>query len=146
MKNSDFLENLKKAVDEGEFNSDAAKLINDIDELAGEKGNNIDELQERINERIDESGKKDSLNEDEVKSINEVNEKFISEITEVDVVNSHVATMLDMEKLVNESILDFISHIKIIENQFFNDKKNNSKYEKLYDELTRIKNKFKDFY
>lgn len=147
MGKNDFLENLKKAVDEGEFNSDAAKIINDIDKLADGKGNNVEELQEKINKRIDEGGKKESLEQSEIKSIDEMNEKFNDEIRENDIINTSIANLLEMEKLVNDSVLDLLSHVDELNENYFNGEDGviNSKYEKLYNEMSRIKDKLNIF-
>ena len=50
---SDFLDNLKKAADTGEFNSDAAKKILEVHDLAESKlkGKNVEEELENIKSR-----------------------------------------------------------------------------------------------
>lgn len=55
---SDFLENLKKSVDEDKFNSEIANKINEINKKADEvaKSKSISEMNESIKKRIDDNG------------------------------------------------------------------------------------------
>ena len=104
---SDFLENLKKAVDEGEFNSEAAKKINSIDEMATEfaESKSIEEMEESVTEKATEGGVK-TVSEDEMAKLNSdyeekmkaraAEEIFFAEITAL--MNKDV----DIERLKNE--------------------------------------------
>ena len=65
MADSSFLEKLKKAVDTGEFNSEAAKKIIEIDKLADEKLSTMtkpnisiddSDLSKSINDRVKKAG------------------------------------------------------------------------------------------
>lgn len=68
---SNFLDNLKKAVENGEFNSEAAKKINEINELADKKS--IEQLphdlEDTLKNRVDEGGVK-KVEEEEISELN----------------------------------------------------------------------------
>ena len=80
---STFLENLKKSVETGEFNSEAAKKIIEIDKLAEEKiksltktGQSIEDsdLAKSVDDRIKEAGVK-IISEEEALELNSQYEK-----------------------------------------------------------------------
>ena len=77
---SDFLENLKKSVDEGTFNSEAAKKINTVDELAEEKleEKSTGEIDEALHERVFAGGIR-TVDEDEVAKLNSEYEEKMKE-------------------------------------------------------------------
>ena len=88
---SKFLEELKKAADTGEFNSDAAKKINEIDELAEKKatGMSVDELTESLEKRI-EANPAVAVTEEEALELNSQYEKKMEEIKKQDAENKRI--------------------------------------------------------
>jgi predicted SprT family Zn-dependent metalloprotease len=73
MANSDFLKNLKNAVETGDFNSDAAKKINEISSLAETK--TVTESEEALNKRLESVGIK-ILTDDDVELNSQYEEKM----------------------------------------------------------------------
>jgi len=109
-----FLQDLKKAVDNIEFNSEAAKKIIEIDKLADEKADNADEL---IEKRLEKAGVKTVTEEDAI-VLNSEYEKKIEEIKKRDVVNNQLAKLLESEDIIKLSVLDMTYFIDELENKF----------------------------
>ena len=132
---SDFLKNLKNAVDNGDFNSDAAKRINEIDEKATEIGN--EDVSELLQKRIDSAGVK-TVSEDEVAEINSEYEKKLIEIKKQDFINSQIKTLIEMDELVSESIADMFSYIEDIKVNFTED----IVYNDIKNKINELENKY----
>jgi phospholipid N-methyltransferase len=133
---SDFLDNLKKAVDTGEFNSEAAKKIIDIDKLADEKIDPDDLVQKRL----DVSGVKTaSITEEEVEVINAEYEKKMQEIKEKDLVLQQIKTLQEIDETVMLSIQDMRDFVQTLEESF--DKENHI-HADMFTEIEKIKNKY----
>jgi len=115
---SNFLENLKKSVEEGDFNSEAAKKILEIDKLtsiiaptgAGSAGTNI-------RKRLEESGVK-TVTEEEAASLNSDYEKKMADIKKQDIINQQLATLIEIEEMVKLSTDDMFSFIDELEAKF----------------------------
>ena len=101
---SNFLENLKNAVDKGEFNSEAAKKINDIDKLADEKVGNAEQL---IQKRLDEVGIKTATEED-VEILNSEYEDKMKRIERTDEANVCLADLISREERIISEIQEMI--------------------------------------
>lgn len=117
---SPFLENLKKAVDTGEFNSEAAKKINDIDELANKKfspNSTFDDKLNAVENRLKNSIAK-TVTEEEAAELNSEYEKKMEEIKKRDIVNKQLATLVDIEEMVKASIDDMMMFINDLEDKF----------------------------
>jgi len=131
---TDFLENLKKAVDTGEFNSEAAKKIIDIDKLADEKIDPDDLVQKRL----DESGLKAvRITEEEVEVINAEYEKKMQEIKEKDLVLQQIKTLQEIDETIKLSIHDMNDFVQTLEESF---DKENPNHADLFLEIQKMKN------
>ncbi len=108
-----FLENLKQDLEKGNFNSEAAKKINEIDELAGTKDNAGDLLEKRL----DAAGVK-TVTEEEITSVNSDYEKKMEEIKKQDVVNKQLATLIEVEDMVKASVEDMLLYLDELEENF----------------------------
>lgn len=135
---SEFLNDLKKSIDDGKFNSDAAKKINLIDEEA----NHIDpnKAEKLIEKRLKESGTKVSSEEDVVGKNLEYDKKM-EDIKHRDVILQQIATIQEMEHMVSLSVQDMFEFLKTLETNFNFDEENETNKE-LYDEIKRVKEKF----
>ncbi len=111
---SPFLDNLKKAVNTGEFNSEAAKKIMEIDKLADTK--TPAEAEKSLNKRLEDVGVK-VLSEEDVE-LNSQYEKKMEEIKKQDAVNAQIATLIEIEDMVRLSIGDMLAHIQELEDKF----------------------------
>ena len=118
---SSFLENLKKAADTGEFNSEAAKKIIDINNLAESKlgsttPEGIEELKERIEKRYKDSV--EPITEEKVLEINSEYEKKMETLRKTDMVNGQLAVLIDIEDMVKASVDDMFLFVAELETKF----------------------------
>lgn len=101
---SDFLDNLKNAVDYGVFNSDAAHKINKINEIneTAEKfseTNCVDELHGKVNKRIEDSNV-DGIAE--VENIPEINSNYDERMKDIIKRDKHMAMLCEIVELHNK--------------------------------------------
>ena len=114
---SNFLENLKKAVDDGNFNSDAAKRIIEIDKLADEKKSTP--ALNKIADDIDNGNiKLKTVTEEEAAMIDSNYEKEMGKIKKQDAINKQLATLVEIEDMVKASIEDMLSFAQELEQKF----------------------------
>jgi len=119
---SDFLENLKKAADNGEFNSEAAKKILEINELADKK---IGEATPADLEKIQESLEKRQgeelvapVSEEKVIEVNTEYEKKMAQLKKLDAVNAQLAILIEIEDMVKLSVEDMFGFTDELEAKF----------------------------
>ena len=130
---SNFLDNLKKAADNGDFNSEAAKKINQISELADEKSNDLDATQ--LGGLVDERLEKDrelsppvAVTEEEALELNSQYEQKMEALKKLDTEHKKTArqetaktqlkTLYEIEEMVELSIGDMLAHIMSLEENF----------------------------
>jgi hypothetical protein len=145
-----YLENLKKAVDTGDFNSEAAKKIIQIDKNADNaKGLSLteEEKAELAKKRLDGTLKENTVvTEEEVLKLNSEYEKKMAEIKKQDTVNLQLATLTDIEDMVTASVNDMVSFIKELEDKFKKEfDENDPIFEKLKTKTLEIKLKYVSF-
>lgn len=129
---SNFLKDLQNAVDKGEFNSEAAKKIIEVDKLADNA------IPENIADRLEKAGVK-TVSEEEAAAINSEYEKKMLEIKEKDLALQQIATLKDIERMVMLSVYDMRDFVKTIEESFDKTKPVNAE---LFTEVEKIKNKY----
>lgn len=138
---SNFLNNLKNAVEKGEFNSDAAKKINEINELADKKIN-LDEVAENVKKKVEEDRSKIQPVEKEVAEAGNLEyENKMNTLKESDQVNSELATLIDVDGMIQLSINDMLEHMKSLEEKY-SDKINDDNYKPLFDKIKEIRDKY----
>lgn len=122
---SPFLENLKKSVEEGDFNSEAAKKIIEIDKLAEEKKNAFG----LVIDRVEKSGFAKSVTEEEAAAVNSDAEKQLEKIRKqeeenkriadlTNMINTQISTLIEIEDVIKLSIGDMIAFTDELEGQF----------------------------
>lgn len=123
---SKFLDDLKIAADKGVFNSDAAKKINEIADLADTKIDSNSEsgseaqiasLKEKLEKRL-ENNQANSIEEEKGIELNSDYEKKMEELKKQDGVNVQLATLIEIEDMVKASIQDMFSFIKELDTKF----------------------------
>jgi hypothetical protein len=145
-----YLESLKKAVETGDFNSEAAKKIIQIDKNADNaKGLSLteEEKAELAKRRLDGTLKENTVvTEEEVLKLNSEYEKEMVKIKKQDTVNLQLATLTDIEDMVTASVNDMVSFIKELEDKFKKEfDENDPIFEKLKTKTLEIKLKFISF-
>jgi intein/homing endonuclease len=129
---SPFLENLKKSVDSGEFNSEAAKKIIEVDKLADNA--NV----ENIADRLEKSGVK-TVSEGEAAEINSDYEKKMQEIKEKDLALHQIAILKEIDETLMLSLYDMKDFVTTVETSFDKTKSVNTE---LFQEVEKIKTKY----
>ena len=144
---SDFLDKLKSAVDNGEFNSEVAKKINDIDELVNVKIVNDDlKLIDKLDDVTERSASEDvvKLSVEEITEANTEYERKMSHFKKIDFINGSYANLVNIDNVINQSIEDIINYIGDIESQFENEiSEDDPMITQLVTEIERIKLKYK---
>jgi len=135
-----FLDDLKNAVETGEFNSEAAKKIIEIDKLADSK--DITEVQEKL--KTLETKTINNVSEKEALAVNLAYEKKMFEIKQQDLANTQLATLIECENLVQLSVDDMMSFVTELETKFENEfKTENPIFGDLFLKIETIKNNYK---
>jgi len=121
---SEFLDNLKKAADNGEFNSDAAKKILEINELADKKlaggtPEDLEKIQESLDKRVEvDSEERKAVSEEEVVEMNSQYEKKMADIKMQDAINGQVAMLIEVEDMVKLTIEDMFGLVDELQKRF----------------------------
>lgn len=127
---SPFLDKLKNAVENGEFNSEAAKKINEVDKLADQKladpKKNAFDL---VTDRLEKAGYAKSVSEEEATVLNSDYEKKMEEIKKQDeenkrivdltnMVDTQLKTLVEIEEMVKACVEDMFSFAEKLEGKF----------------------------
>ena len=119
---SDFLDNLKKAADNEEFNSEVAKKILDINELANSKmGAGTPADIERLKETLEKRQEKaviEPISEEKAVEANTEYEVKMAQFKKLDAINNHLATLIEIEDMVKLSIADMMGHVEELKDKF----------------------------
>jgi hypothetical protein len=110
-----FLDNLKKDLDTGEFNSEAAKKIIEIDKLAETK--TAAESEEALNKRLEVVGVK-VLKEEDVETLNSEYEEKMAKIKKTDDAYKQLADLADKEEQIMTAITDMITLANELKDEF----------------------------
>lgn len=147
---SNFLDNLNSAVNEGEFNSNAAKKILDITKHTDENFSNnlnadeVDALQEAITERLEDEVVSEPVNEKIALEANTEYELKMAQFKKQDAANKQLATLIEIEDMVELSISDMFIFIESCNEAF--DKElaaNDPMFMELKEKISEINSKFK---
>jgi len=150
---SEFLENLKKAADEGEFNSEAAKKILEVHDLAEQKlkGKDVVEELENIKSSLEarqdeavEAGEIKAVSEEKVAEAYTEYEKKMAQFKKLDMINAQLATLTEIEDMVKLSIDDMFGFVESLEEKFEKELEGEDPlFGELYLKIESIKSKYK---
>lgn len=145
MAKKDFLNDLKESLEKGNFNSDAANKINEIDKKAekyADKG--IPEMNEDLKKKIEESGGlKDSVSEDEVPELNTEYEKKMAQFKKMDKINFEIATLNNIEENLMNLQTELSNFINILRKKYEKEDQELPELKLLYEKINELENKFK---
>lgn len=150
MTESNFLNSLKKALDNGEFNSEAANKINEIAALAEKKLNEVPKgttiedsaISKSIDERLERAGVR-NLSEEEAQIINSNYEKEMEKNKKIDLINYELATLTNMGNVIKIAIEDTIDYIEELDRKFVNEfKSNDTLFNELHKKIEEIKGRY----
>ena len=135
----EFLNSLKNAVETGEFNSDAAKKIEEINEI-----NKL--VDEKLKNKYKDGKAKilpvDVTSEEELKLKSDY-EKKMEEIKQNDIANKQLATLIEIEDMVKLSIEDMFSFVDELESKFDKEfESENQAFGDLCQKIQQIKSKY----
>jgi hypothetical protein len=134
---SEFLENLKKAVETGEFNSEAAKKINETNEQASIAISNP--LTKSQMKEMEENVKLDSVSKEEALLAGKKYKEKMDETKENDLILQQIKTLIEVEESVAASVSDMKDFIGTLEKSF---DKLNPNHEQLFTEIDKVKSKY----
>jgi hypothetical protein len=139
-----FLDDLKKAVDNGDFNSEAAKKINEIEKNADNaKGLFLSDEEKEMLEKLKTPP---AITEEEVKTANTNYENEMAVVERKDTINKLLVTLIEIEDMVKMSIDDMFSHIKELEDKFATEFEGEDPiFGDLYQKIEDIKLKYSNF-
>lgn len=149
---SKFLEDLKNAADNGEFNSEAAKKINDITKLtetkltASDRVEELEKIKESLENRIEDSEKKNIVvTKEEALEFNTEYERKMEQFKKQDMVNAQLATLIEIEDMVKASVIDMFSFVEELESRFEKEfETEDTMFGNLYQKIEELKSKYKN--
>ena len=148
MSNSKFLDDLTNAVNSGEFNSEAAKKILEVNRLADEKMKDLTRIDEEtvqsksVDKRLEDAGIR-KVSKEEADEINALSIKKMAELEKKQFINDRMLVLIDIENMVKLSIVDMMGFIKETE-EFLEEKFDNedTTFDDLKTKIAEIKTKY----
>jgi hypothetical protein len=127
---SKFLENLKNAVETGEFNSDAAKRINEINDLANKKIGEgyLNDKDINLDSAVEYTESEDAIEK-------------LKELKLQDEINNEVANLHNLENNLLDSFREFRDTLVLVEEKY-KDHLEDLKYSDLFSKIEELKSKF----
>lgn len=148
MSNSKFLNDLANAVNSGEFNSEAAKKILEVNRLADEKMKDLTRIDEEtvqsksVDKRLEDAGIR-KVSKEEADEINALSIKKMAELEKKQFINDRMLVLIDIENMVKLSIEDMMGFIKetevFLEEKFDNE---DTTFDDLKAKIAEIKTKY----
>jgi len=148
---SNFLDNLKNAVEKGEFNSEAANKINEIANLAESKMGNgsnasIEMKKVAFEKKYEGSVTDKPVTEELALELNADYEKLMAAIKKQVAVNVQLATLIDIFDMVKASVEDMLSFTNELEIKFEKEfEAKDSITTELLEKIEEVKLKYKSF-
>lgn len=138
---SDFLKKLKDAADNGEFNSEAAKKIIEIDKKANDfsETKTTNEMEESLNKKIEDSGVK-SVSEEDVAKLNSEYEEKMKEHAKKEKILATIATLSNMDDDIEKIMNDLFLFIFKLKSNYDPEDKDCGE---LYEKIKELENKYK---
>lgn len=142
MGQEDFLKNLQNAVETGNFNSEAAKKINEIAELAEGKiiEKTVEELQDAVEKRVEDSEVK-SIPAEELEEVKTVTmteyEKKMKAFKDQDKVNSEIAVLKNFDYYLLNQLTELGNTIAMLGKKYEGQNKKWTDLFNLMDELSK---------
>lgn len=140
---SDFLNNLKKTVEAGDFNSEAAKKIIEISDLADSKMGSTKAIDAAM-EAAEREGAVVTVTEQEAAAINSAYEEKMANIKKQDAINVQLATLIDIEDMLKANIDDMFSFTDELEEKFAKEfEAEDPMFGELYQKIENLKSQYK---
>jgi hypothetical protein len=138
--NISFLDKLKSALDDGNFNSDIATKLNEIVKVSeGKDYNEVSSKLEKI--QAEQESFEDIGDETMGKSVKEHSD-MIKKYAREDKINKEIALLIDMDEMVSVSINDLVEHCNDVKERFEDEKELDDMMKTLRFQLLDIKEKY----
>lgn len=140
---SNFLNDLKKAVETGNFNSDAAKKINEISDYAEELSKTVDS-EKAVEKRLNNAGIRTVTDEDN--AILETDfDNQLKILRREELKTKELVMLMDIENAVELTIGDMLLHIQGLKKAFADEFTENSENSDLVKKVNEIELKYSSF-
>jgi len=143
MENSEFINNLKNAIESGDFNSDASKKINDI--VNTSDGIKYEDARNHLMNIIKSLDVNKNVNivdyfESESEYMNYLNNEYHEELLEND-----INKLILLDTKIHEKIIDLFKYIDELNNKYnvIELNSNDNNLNRLIDLINKIKSKYK---
>jgi len=138
---TDFLDNLEDSLKKGDFNSEAAKKIKDVSDLAEMKasGTTTEELEKKVEGRYKKSEIK-KVDEKTVDDLNEEYKKIMEDKAHEEKILSLHATLINQDKLIDDELFNLVDLIKRIKENY---KPTDKNCKDLFIKVKTIEDKYK---
>jgi DNA-binding ferritin-like protein len=138
--NANFLNKLKNALDDGNFNSDIATKLNEIVKVSeGKDYNEVSSKLEKI--QAEQESFEDIGDETMGKSVKEHSD-MIKKYAREDKINKEIALLIDMDDMVAATISDLVDHCNEVEKRFLEDTKQDEMIRVLRIKILEITEKY----
>ncbi len=142
---SNFLDNLKNAVENGEFNSETAKKINEIHNVAEKKlkdaNGDISKIENDLKEKAKSlSGETKILNKEEIEKAQIEYNARMKVLADEEKRNAIIASLIDENDHIIDHVIDLYSLIHKTE-RYYDEK--NEKNKELFEKMKEFKEKYK---
>jgi hypothetical protein len=142
---SEFLKNLQQTVEAGEFNSDAAKKIIEITNLADSKIGSTKAIDGAL-AAAEREGALVTVTEQEAAALNSAYEEKMANIKKQDAVNVQLATLIDIEDMLKANIDDMFSFTDELEAKFAKEfEAEDPMFGELYQRIEYLKSQYNKF-
>jgi hypothetical protein len=136
---SDILKNLQDALDNGDFNSEAAKKIKEIDERADDfaEMKTTEQMEESlIGKAVEEGGIKtgEDVDKEKVAELNSEYEKKMEERAKEEVVYATIAGLMNLDEELEEKLYGLGVYVRNLRAEYMGNPLNDDLFKKL-DEL-----------
>lgn len=123
MAQNDFLRTLKESLEKGEFNSDIANKINEINEKAEElkKNTELKDIEEVVKKRIEEGEVKETVSDEELPELNTEYGRKMSYFKKVDKINLEIATLKNVEDVILNHLTELSNLVDVLRKKYEND-------------------------
>lgn len=140
---SEFLNQLKETVETGDFNSEAAKKILEINELVDTNSFQRKSLRDKEIEGGLTPELVESLTPEEAEIINIASEKKMADIKKQDTINQQLAILFEIEDMIKASIDDMFTFTDELESNFAKEfESEDPMFGELYQKIESLKSKY----
>ena len=129
---SEFLENLKKAADTGNFNSEAAKKINEIDDKANNfsETRSVEQMEDSLTEKALDAGIK-TVSEKDITKLNSEYEEKMKERAKEERLLATIVELVNLDVELKEKLYELGIYIRNLREKYMDDETNTTLFEKL---------------